>query len=265
MPSTSADALISLELLAGPSRQCQILIFLFLLTRWVGRPRSLTAITWRIRLLLTECVSMVWLTLVAFPSVARSRTIRLRLLLACAITFPSFIKVILEGLSWKEIPFFRSWPRNIRLELHSVAIAIFCKSIVPFLRSINTVLTCSVYITWPATVTKLMHIGRRSLNKDLSLHRCREAQELRYHIPHVFSTSGNEDSATIIAFATGPGVNGSEESESSSITTWCALFEYLAGSALLLFWGVRENNLFDVRESWDSLISLRSGWLQFLL
>lgn len=41
MPLTKVDALITLAFLACPSRRCQILILLFLLMRFVGRPRPL--------------------------------------------------------------------------------------------------------------------------------------------------------------------------------------------------------------------------------
>lgn len=60
---------------------------------------------------------------------------------------------------------------------------------------------------------KLMHIGRRSLNNFMLLHRCRDAQESMYHLLQGFSIG--VDSFTIMAFATGPGVNGSGLESSS--------------------------------------------------
>lgn len=54
---------------------------------------------------------------------------------------------------------------------------------------------------------KSMQISHKSLNKDLLLHKYQEIQELRYHIPYIFSISGNKDLATIIAFVIGSDVN----------------------------------------------------------
>lgn len=56
-------------------------------------------------------------------------------------------------------------------------------------------------------IIKSMQISHKSLNKDLLLYKYREIQELRYHIPYIFSISGNKDLATIIAFAIGPDIN----------------------------------------------------------
>lgn len=56
-------------------------------------------------------------------------------------------------------------------------------------------------------IIKSMQISHRFLNKDLLLHKYRKIQELRYHIPYIFSISDNKDLATIIAFAIGPDVN----------------------------------------------------------
>lgn len=98
---------------------------------------------------------------------------------------------------------------------------------------IDTVSTCSVRITWPAAIAKSMHIGRRSLNRLLLLQRRREAHESKYHVPDALSIDGM-DLATIIAFATGPGVNGSESELLSWAMAWWALFGRLAGVAVLL-------------------------------
>lgn len=191
-----------------------------------------TTLTSCVLIVLAREVLLIWLTLIAFSGLARARRKKFRLLLTCAITFSSFIRVMLEELSWKEIPLSRSWPRDIKLKSYSIASATFCKLIVPFLRGIDTVTTCSVRMSWPIAITKSMHIGCKSLNKDLLLHRYREAQESRYHVSEAFCISF-DDFATIITFATGPGVNGSGF-ELLSATTWCALFWHLVSGLLLL-------------------------------
>lgn len=115
-----------------------------------------------------------------------------------------------------------------------VAFAPLCNSILPVVRGIDTVPTCSVRMTWPAAVTKSIHIRRRSLKSFLSLQRCREAHESRYQVSDAFSIGGKFDSVTIIAFATGPGVNGSESESSSRATAWWTLLGRLEGAVVIV-------------------------------
>lgn len=51
------------------------------------------------------------------------------------------------------------------------------------------------------------------------MHKYYKAQELRYHVLHIFSIFDNEDLVTIIAFAIALSINGLEKSELSSIIT----------------------------------------------
>ena len=115
------------------------------------------------------------------------------------------------------IPVSLNWPREIKFESHLLANATFCRSIYPVLRGMDTVPTCSICMILPATVTKSMHIGRKSLKSFLLLQKCCEAYESKYQVPRVFSITGN--SIIIITFATSPGVNGLESDLSSWVST----------------------------------------------
>lgn len=100
-----------------------------------------------------------------------------------------------------------SWSKKIKFELHLLANTTFWRLVWLILKGIETVLTCFVYITWPAAITKSMLIGCRFLNNVLALHRCCEAYKLSYYILIAFSING--DSVTIMALAIGRKVKGS--------------------------------------------------------
>ena len=90
IPSVSLDALTTRALLAYANLRCHILMRLFRLTKWVGRPRPVMAIA---------LLGFKLLIAMAALTAASSRTNKFRSHLACAITFPSLINVIVVGSS----------------------------------------------------------------------------------------------------------------------------------------------------------------------
>lgn len=88
---------------------CQILMRLFLLTRWVDCSWPLMAIALGFKLL----------TVITTLSIMRSKKKRQHSCFACTIIVFFFFNVICIGLSWYVMPLLRSWPRDIRFELQS--------------------------------------------------------------------------------------------------------------------------------------------------
>lgn len=163
-------------------------MLLFLLTRWVGRPRPV-------------------ITAMAFPGAARSSTKRFRSLLACATTLPSFINVIMLRLLWYIIPLSHSWPNEMRFKSHWGANATLWSSIVvPPASGIATVPILLVLMICPAAVIKSMLFAWVFLNKLRLLHKCRDAQESRNQVLAIDFCK--DSSLAMHAFPTGPGVNG---------------------------------------------------------
>ena len=85
------------------------LMRLFRLTRWVGRPQLVIAITFLgFKLLIT----------MAALAAASLKTNKFRFCFMCTKIFSSLINIIVVGLLWNNIPILYSWLRKMRFKSH---------------------------------------------------------------------------------------------------------------------------------------------------